>query len=183
MFPAQLTNSASLPPLPEGPDLERVRGPVELSTLAPWQIVLLVLIPLILILLLVVFWRRRPRPETKLPAFSQAMQQIDAARKCIDSEGAHYAGLASAALRAYLESKLQLGFSSRTSEEFLDGLRAQNRLPEVTEQKLTEVLATCDRLKFAPSTVPAQKRRELDKRLTAVIAEVEEQCAQPEETA
>ena len=40
IFLAQMPAAPKMPPLPEGPSLDRVRGPIEIPAYEPWQIIL-----------------------------------------------------------------------------------------------------------------------------------------------
>ena len=42
IFLAQMPAAPQMPPLPEGPSLDRVRGPIEIPAYEPWQIVLVI---------------------------------------------------------------------------------------------------------------------------------------------
>ncbi|TVP81674.1 MAG: hypothetical protein EA353_01360 [Puniceicoccaceae bacterium] len=148
-----------LPPLPEGPSLDRVRGPVELTTSASWPITLAVLFGLILCGLLI--WsilRKRQKSPAALPPYQAALAELDAAAKLTEGDDERFAILTSAALRHYLENGLGLRFHARTSEEFLRSLKGNTRLDEAFQNKLGQALHDFDQVKFARATLRPDDR-------------------------
>lgn len=57
--------------------------------------------------------------------------------------------LVNAALRAFLESCLQLPVSEQTTEEFIHSLQSKRQLSPATAQALTDYLEQCDKIKYA----------------------------------
>jgi hypothetical protein len=162
-----------LPALPEGPSLDRVRGPIALPTFETWQIALaLLFILLVLGLVLWTFLRNRRKQGTQLPPYDCALRELDAAIQLTEGDDKRFATLTSAALRRYLEAELGLHFTARTSEEFLRSLKGNTRLNGQFQEKLSEVLNTVDRVKFARSPMARQDRI----RLSAAIRELIDQA-------
>ena len=80
IFLAQIPAAPQMPPLPEGPSLDRVRGPVEIPAYEPWQIaILLGLIVLFIGLLIWLYVRSRRRAATTTPPYEAALTELQAA--------------------------------------------------------------------------------------------------------
>ena len=103
MFLAQIPATPQLPPLPEGPALDRVRGPIEILAYEPWQIALAVGCGILLFGLLVwLFLRTRKKSTTALSPYDAAMGELDAAAQLTTEDDDRFAVLSSGALRRYL---------------------------------------------------------------------------------
>ena len=80
IFLAQIPAAPQMPPLPEGPSLDRVRGPVEIPAYEPWQIaILLGFIVLFIGLLIWLYARSRLKSATTTPPYELALAELPAA--------------------------------------------------------------------------------------------------------
>ena len=162
MFLAQIPATPQLPPLPEGPALDRVRGPIEIPAYEPWQIALAVGCGILFLGLLA--WlsvRAKKKSTTALSPYDAAMGELDAAAQLTTEDDDRFAVLSSGALRRYLEASLNLSFSACTSEEFLRSLKVDTRFDAGFQSQLGEVLAAFDRVKFAGHTIRPDERTQL----------------------
>jgi hypothetical protein len=159
IFLAQMPTTPQLPPLPEGPSLDRVRGPIEITTYDPWQIALAVgFIALFIGLLIYIFVRSRRKAATKTPPYEAALADLQAAADLTAEDDERFAILSSHALRRYLEDGLGLRSTARTSEEFLLSLKGTTHLDESFQATLGEVLANFDQIKFAQQAISIEAR-------------------------
>jgi hypothetical protein len=163
MFLAQIANTPQLPELPEGPSLDRVRGPVEIPAYESWQIALAVL--LIVLLLGIVTWVivriRKQAKAITIPPYQAAIAELEAASKRTDQDDEQFAVLCSQALRRYLENGIGLKFTARTSEEFLRSLKGNTSLNESYQNELANTLAAFDRIKFAGGEINEEGRSKI----------------------
>ena len=181
MFLAQIPAKPQLPPLPEGPALERVRGPVEIPPYEPWQIALAVGFSLIFLGLLVwLYIRSRKKAKTSIPPYKAAICELDAAAQLTAEDDDRFAVLSSLALRRYLENSLGLQFSARTSDEFIRSLRGDTRFDDAFHGQLTAVLAAFDQIKFAGQPVRPEERIQLTDTVRRLIEQVEHTQADAE---
>ncbi len=168
-----MPSTPQLPPLPEGPSLDRVRGPIEVPAYEPWQIALAIACGLIFLsLLLWLFLRARNKPAPAIPPYEAAMAELDAAAQLTAEDDDRFAVLSSLALRRYLENALGLRFSARTSEEFLRSLKGDTRFDPDFQNKLSEVLAAFDRVKFAGQAIRPEERIRLTDTVRSLIDQV-----------
>ena len=134
-FLAQMPATPQLPPLPEGPSLDRVRGPVAISAYEPWQIALAVGFGiLVLAFLLWLFLRARRKAAPEIPPYEAAQAELEAAANLTAGDDERFAMLSSQALRRYLEGGLGLRSTARTSEEFLNDLKSNHIQVKVAER-------------------------------------------------
>ena len=159
IFLAQIPAAPQMPPLPEGPSLDRVLGPVEIPAYEPWQIaILLGFIVLFIGLLIWLYARSRLKSATTTPPYELALAELQAATDLTAQDDEHFAILSSQALRRYLEDGLGLRSTARTSEEFLLSLKDNTQLDEFFQTKLREVLANFDQIKFAQQPISVTER-------------------------
>lgn len=159
-----------LPPLPEGPSLDRVRGPVEIPPYEPWQVALAVLFVLVCLgLVLWVFARSRKKQPAPTPPYETAITELDTAAELTGGDDERFAMLTSAALRRYLETELGLRFAARTSQEFLRSLKGNTRLDDAFQAKLSEVLSAFDQTKFARSSIRPEDRARILETVRALL--------------
>ena len=77
IFLAQMPAIPQLPPLPEGPSLDRVRGPIEIPAYEPWQIaILLGFIVLFIGLLIWLYVRSRRKSATATSPYEIAVAEL-----------------------------------------------------------------------------------------------------------
>jgi len=159
-----------LPPLPEGPSLDRVRGPIVLPAYEPWQIALAIVVTLIFLgFILRLFLHARRTAAAPTPPYEAAVAELDTAAQLTTGDDERFAVLSSQALRRYLENGLGLRFSARTSEEFLRSLKGNTAFDEVFQNKLSEVLAAFDRIKFARQSINKEERIQITNTVRELI--------------
>jgi len=159
IFFAQMPATPQLPPLPEGPSLDRVRGPVEIPAYEPWVIgILFGFIVLFIGLLIWLYVRSRQKSATTTPPYEAALAELQAAAELTAEDDECFAILSSQALRRYLEDELGLHSIARTSEEFLLSLKDNTQLDEFSQTTLRELLANFDQIKFAQQPISITER-------------------------
>jgi len=170
-----------MPPLPKGPSLESVRGPVEIPLYEPWQIALFITLGILALgcfIWLVIVISLRKKRKRKVPcAYASAQTQLQIADQADDDE--HFAQRCSGALRHYFEEGLGIAAKGRTSEEFLRRLKGDTRFDGSFHAKLEQFYAQCDAIKFARSkSDPAQRNA-----ILKTAEELIEQASQSKEPA
>jgi len=183
MFLAQMP-TPQLPPLPNGPALDRARGPIEISAYEPWQIVLAVGFCVLFIgLLFWLFLRARQKGKPITPPYEAAIAELETAAQLTSEDDERFAVLSSQALRRYLEDGLGLRFSARTSEEFLKNLKSNTAFDQGFQNRLSEALALFDRIKFAQQAISQEERIRISDTVRSLIdqahASVEQGGAKP----
>ena len=159
IFLAQIPAVSQMPPLPEGPSLDRVRGPIEIPAYEPWQIILALGFIVLFIGLLIWLAIRCRRKATKTtPPYEVALAELQAAADFSTEDDKHFAILSSQALRRYLEDEFGLRSAARTSEEFLLSLKGNTQLDESFQTTLREILASLDQTKFSQQTINIESR-------------------------
>ena len=158
IFLAQMPATLQLPPLPEGPSLDRVRGPIEVSAYEPWLIAILLGVIVLFIGLSICLSARSRRRAATTPPYETALAQLQAAADLTAEDDERFAVLSSHALRRYLEDGLGLRSTARTSEEFLLSLKGNTQLDEFFQTTLREVLANFDQIKFAQQAISITER-------------------------
>jgi hypothetical protein len=159
IFLAQIDATPQLPPLPEGPSLNRLRGPIEIPAYEPWQIILaLGFIVLFIGLLICLAVRSRRKATETTPPYEAALVELQAAANLSEQEDDRFAILSSQALRRYLGDEFSLRSTARTSEEFLHSLKGNTQFDESFQSTLREVLANLDHVKFAQQVISIKER-------------------------
>ena len=159
IFLAQIDATQQLPPLPEGPSLDRLRGPIEIPAYEPWQIILaLGFIVLFIGLLICLAVRSRQKATKTTPPYEAALVELQTAANLSAEDDERFAILSSQALRRYLEDEFGLRSTARTSEEFLLSLKGNNQFDEFFQATLREVLANFDQIKFAQQPISTTLR-------------------------
>ncbi len=141
-----LSQNPQMPDLPSGPNLDRIRGPVEIPMFEPWEIALMVSLTLIFltsfIYLLIKSIRGKIRPS--LPsAKTKALHELDTVAKEPDS--AQFATHTSKIIRRYLEEAREIPALRQSTTELIMAAR----LPNPQHKQLDSLLNTCDCAKFA----------------------------------
>ena len=158
-FLAQMPATPLMPPLPEGPSLDRVRGPVEIPAYEPWQIILALGFIVLFIGLLIWLAVRSRRKATKTtPPYEAALAELQAAANLSAEDNERFAILSSQALRCYLEDEFGLSSTARTSEEFLLSLKGNTQFDESFQTTLREILTSLDQIKFAQQAISIESR-------------------------
>ena len=159
IFFAQIDATPQLPPLPEGPSLDRLRGPIEIPAYEPWQIILaLGFIVLFIGLLIWLAVRSRQKVTKTTPPYQFALAELKAAADLTAEDDERFAILSSQALRRYLEDEFGLRSTARTSEEFLLSLKGNTKFDESFQTTLSEILANFDQIKFAQQAINITER-------------------------
>ena len=159
IFLAQMPAARQMPPLPEGPSLDRVRGPIEITAYEPWQIVLaLGFIVLFIGLLIWLAVRSRRKATITIPPYEAALSELQAAADLSAEDDERFAILSSQALRRYLEDEFGLRSTARTSEEFLLNLKSNTQFDESFQTTLSEILDSLDQTKFSQQTISIESR-------------------------
>ena len=151
-----------LPPLPEGPSLDRLRESVEISNgYEVWQIVLASVAGALILLLFTYLFLRGKKAKPALPADEAAHLEIIAASRLTDGNDSRFAVLCSQALRRYLEQGLRLTTQTQTSEEFLRSLKGNKHFDSNFQNTLGELLLHFDRIKFGREQLTAEQRTQI----------------------
>ena len=159
IFLAQMPAAPQMPILPEGPSLDRVRGPIEITAYEPWQIVLaLGFIVLFIGLLICLAVRSRRKATITIPPYEAALTELQAAADLSAEDDERFAILSSQALRRYLEDEFGLRSTARTSEEFLLNLKSNTQFDESFQTTLSEILDSLDQTKFSQQTISIESR-------------------------
>ena len=159
IFLAQMPAAPQMPPLPEGPSLDRVRGPIEIPAYEPWQILLALGFIVLFIGLLILLAVRSRRKATKTtPPYEAALVELQAAAGLSTEDDERFAILSSQALRLYLEDEFGLRSTARTSEEFLLSLKGNTQFDESFQTTLSEILDSLDQTKFSQQTISIESR-------------------------
>lgn len=177
--PAGLPQQTStVPELPPGPSLDRVRGPIEIPLLEPWQITLCVIFGLFVTFLigrwgLNYFRTRKNRVLPTLP-HSAAIAELNIASELASEDDQRFAVLCSLALRRYFETGKGIDALGKTTDEFLKGLKTNNLLNPDAYKLLADFLSHCDRVKFAGESLSEADRRTLVENAIALIQSCEQ---------
>jgi hypothetical protein len=117
----------------------------------PWEEVLIGLSVAVVIALVVIFVRRRRRrqPVESIEACAQRRLAELAAHATPDARAFH-AELADILLR-YMEARLRLPSKRLTSGEILRAFERNGHMAAEWRERFAELLAECDRAKFAPA--------------------------------
>ena len=161
-----------LPPLPAGPSLESVRGPIEAGGFNTTQVVHAAVIGGLIGAGLIWFYLRKKR-SVEIPANPQevALAELKAAEASSDNE--RFAITCANAIRHFLEARYKLPVATKTSSEATKLLP----LPGDRKEKINEFLATCDGIKFAQQALSEEKRIELSDTAKKLIRELDRKAA------
>lgn len=175
MFTLAQVPTPQLPPLPDGPSLDRVRGPIELPAYSNWQITLFALASLLLLVLFIWAGARlyryfRQRRAALAPA-QVAQAELRSAELCQADE--RFAVCLTQALRRYFEQGLHLPSHAQTSEEFLRRLKHHPHLSTDFQNELAEFLRHCDRVKFARTQMDSLQRSKLIQQAHNLVEQAE----------
>jgi hypothetical protein len=163
-----------LPPLPEGPSLDTVRGPIEASSgFGTSQIALAVVAGLLILAGMVwLFLRSRKTVEAPLDPEQTALAEIEAASAA--QEDGRYATLCANSIRRLLETRYDLPATRRTSDETIGSLP----ITDERKREFQAFLATCDQIKFAARPLSSEQRSELSNTAQNLIRELRKESAE-----
>ena len=117
----------------------------------PWVEVLVSLSVAVVIALIAVYWRRRFRPRPAESMEMRARRRLAAlAGHAAPDPRAFHAELADILVR-YMEGSLGLPSTRLTSAEIVRAFHRNGRMSAEWQGRLDELLAECDRAKFAPA--------------------------------
>ena len=168
----------SLPELPPGPSLDRVRGPVEIPFLETWQIVLIGLLSIIMVGL--IGWklfqviRKQKSRSLRMSPSDIAIADLKAAATLSTDDNEQFAVLSSLALRRYFETGKGIHALGRTTDEFLKSLADHSMLNADARKSLAECLQNYDQVKFARKSLAEAERSKLTESALALIRHCEE---------
>lgn len=172
-----LQQTSTLPELPSGPSLDRIRGPIEIPYLETWHIALIALAGFIALILLglKLYKRIRSRKNSHVPDSPQdvATAELQSAAKLAASDDERFAVLSSMALRRYFEIGRGIDALGKTTNEFLKSLNNHSLLNDDARQSLTECLCHYDRVKFARATLTQAERQALTQNALELIQRAE----------
>lgn len=133
-------------------DIQGIKGPVEIPSSLHW--LLWAAVALAAVALSLWLWRRfrRRRPSAApaviIPPHRRAKDRLRSAEGMMSDPYA-FCSLVSDVTRTYLEERFDLHAPDRTTEEFLDELRASPALLPEHKSLLELFLSQCDLVKFA----------------------------------
>jgi hypothetical protein len=132
-------------------DIHDIRGPIAVPNALDW--VYEIAAALVLLALAYAAWcffRRGPKPRSKLP-HEIALDRLEAARSLMtEARVREYAFAVSEAVRLYIEQRFGERAARRTTEEFISDLLRQTNTPLARHRALLEdFLHHCDLPKFA----------------------------------
>lgn len=171
-----LQQTQTVPELPPGPSLDRMRGPVEIPVLEPWQIVAIALLIFAIAGLLGWILLQKIRKQTNLAPIAPkdaALAELKSAAETTDEDDERFAVLSSLALRRYFEEGKGIQALGKTTEEFLKRLNEHTCLTEDSRKSLAAFMQRCDRVKFAQAPLTAAERLELTESALELIRNCE----------
>ena len=175
MFPLAQVSTPQLPPLPDGPSLERVRGPIEIPAYTTWQIALLGGLAILVAALfiwaiwkLIQGWQKR---RAAIAPAKAAIAELEAA--ALSQEDERFTVGSVQALRRYFQNGLHITTNGQTSEEFLGRLQQHPRLSQDFKSSLAQFLQDCDAVKFAQRELGPQARQVLTQQALSLIEQAE----------
>ena len=154
-----MPQSPPLPPLPEGPNLDLARAPIqESSSIDPLMLGLAISVTALMIgLLLWLYLRRRSQAPVSITPKDAALAEINAANS-LAKDDLSFVTLCSGAVRRFLISSAKSGPNDGdTSEELI------SKLPVTNESKshLRDFFEKCDSVKFAQASLADSEKEEI----------------------
>ena len=150
--------SGGLPPLPEGPSLDRLRPPPGAEN-GPetWQILVVLLGLLVVIACLILLYRNRTsKTPAPLAPDQAALAEIETARQHASSD-IDLTTLCSGAVRRLLFHQYNLPHHGLTQEELADKLP----LEKTEKEQIRNFFSRCDSVKFAGAGLTKEGRQEI----------------------
>jgi len=126
-------------------------------------------------------WRSFKPPEAVIPPHVRARQRLEEALALL-GRPREFCILVSDTIRAYLEERFNFHAPERTTEEFLNELRATNLLSPDQKESLGGFLQRCDLVKFARYEPGERELRDLHQAALRLVEETEPVAAQPDTT-
>ena len=133
-------------------DIRPLKGPVEIPSTYGW--LWWVLAALVAAAVVWLLWRKlrfkKPalKPAVIIPPHRKAKDRLRGAGELMSDPYA-FCSLVSDVLRSYVEERFNLHAPERTTEEFMDELRASTQLRPDHKLLLEDFLSRCDLVKFA----------------------------------
>ena len=135
--------------------LRDIKPPMEIPTGWEWLwllagvfFVMVVLLGLVVLVIILILRSRRAKMPPLIPAHVRAKQSLEDALKLM-SQPKPFATMVSDTLRWYLEVRFDFHAPERTTEEFLNELKATQLLDAAQKESLGNFLQGCDLVKFA----------------------------------
>jgi hypothetical protein len=168
-------------------DIRPLKAPVEIPSTYGW--VWWVLAAVIAAFAAWFIWRKltvkKPfaKPVVLIPPYRKAKDRLRTAGQLM-SDPYKFCSLVSDVLRAYVEERFDLHAPERTTEEFMEELRASTKLTPEHKALLEDFLSRCDLVKFArfePTHPELQSLLDSALRFVDETAPLGESSAAPEE--
>ena len=164
MFTGSANQSQQMPPLPDGPSLDNLRGPIEIPLYQTWHIVLIIcavlLVLAVLIWLIRILTMRRPKQMPPPMPGKQAIKELEAASE-LALEDDRFAAMISNSVKRYFEIGLPAPCVGKTTEEFLRSLKGNTRLDTSYHEALKEFLTRCDAIRYTRFSTLEDQREQL----------------------
>ncbi len=166
----------SIPDLPPGPSLERIRGLIEIPFMTTWQIVAIAL--LIVIAISLIGWKLfrytcRPKEPVPMSPKDAAVAELKAAAELTANDDEQFAVLSSLALRRYFEVSKQINALGKTTDEFLKLSNKNPLLTTESRKSLAAFMQRCDQVKFARTPLTKSERRGLTENALEIVQQCE----------
>ncbi|MEM1223150.1 MAG: hypothetical protein AAGH40_10325 [Verrucomicrobiota bacterium] len=166
-----------LPDLPEGPSLDRLRGPVEIPRFETWEIIGMSTAAAVLtglaIWAILALVRKRKSKTPPIDPRTAALKEIEAAKYCSDDDG-RFAQITAGALLRFCEKDLGIPTLGQTTKEFTASL---SRLPDrqaEDSKRVKKFLSECDQIKFSQKKLSTSERERLSETAAHIIGQFSE---------
>lgn len=140
----------------EKPELNEIKGPVDLPLRPNWLLIVLSFLLFTGIIVVFILFRKRKREEVSaipsIPPYEIALKELEALLKeDLIAKGfikLFYQKI-SDIVRNYIENRFRIHAPERTTEEFMEELRSSTLLQQQYRPLLEKFLTHCDMVKFA----------------------------------
>lgn len=161
-----------LPPLPDGPDIARLRAPIEefSSTMDMGTVLMITAAVLVLLGLILWFYKSRQKPALERTPEDIALESLQSTRAA-NLDDMSYATATSHALRDFLVARYAIREGkSHTTSELLNRIELGSQ--EI--QTLQDFFSTCDSVKFAREGLSKDQRETMIHNAEQIIANLRE---------